>query len=202
METKLLSFKDSRCIEILLNEEVLAFPTETVFGFGIVFDSKEAFSKLCLLKQRNPDKPFTIMVSKKEHIERFVNLNDKMRKLISKFMPGELTIIFTAKDNLDEHLTLNQGTVGIRIPNDKGVLDLIDRVNKPLLVTSANISNQAPLLNSEDVYKQFNNKLYGIVGGVCVSNIPSTIIKIDEDNISLIRQGGIPFEDILKEWNV
>ena len=142
------------------------------------------------------------MVSKLKDIEQFVDLNDKMRKLISKFMPGELTIIFKAKENLYEHLTLNQGTVGIRIPNDKNVLDLIDKVNKPLLVTSANLSNQSPLLNSEDVYKQFNHKIYGIVEGVCLSNIPSTIVKIDEDNIRLIRQGGIPFEDILKEWSL
>lgn len=202
METKLLSFEDSQCIEILLNEEVLAFPTETVFGFGIVFDSVKAFNKLCNLKQRNPDKPFTIMVSKKEDIEMFVNLNDKMKKLISKFMPGELTIIFNAKDNLKEHLTLNQGTVGIRIPNSKDVLSLIDRVNKPLLVTSANISNHAPLLTSDEVYNEFKDKIYGIVEGECVSNIPSTIIRIDGDNISLIRKGGIPFEYILKEWSI
>lgn len=202
METKILSFKDSKCVDILLNKEVLAFPTETVFGFGIVYDSIEAFNSLCQLKQRNPDKPFTIMVSKLKDIEQFVDLNDKMRKLISKFMPGELTIIFKAKENLLEHLTLNQGTVGIRIPNDKNVLDLIDKVNKPLLVTSANLSNQSPLLNSEDVYKQFNHKIYGIVEGVCLSNIPSTIVKINEDHISLIRQGGIPFEDILKEWSL
>ena len=115
MKTELLNFEDEKCVEIVKDGDVLAFPTETVFGFGVRYDSLEAFNKLCALKQRTPDKPFTIMVSDKKDIGRFVDLNEKMERLIDVFMPGEVTFLFPAKKDLAHHLTLSSKSVGIRI---------------------------------------------------------------------------------------
>lgn len=200
METKFLKFDDQECIDIVRAGHVLALPTETVFGLGIIYDSLDAFNELNTLKQRTPDKPYTIMVSKKEEISQFVDVNDKMQRLIDVFMPGEITIIFPAKEGLFPWLTLNKKTVGIRIAALKEVPDLIKRVGKPMLVTSANISNHSPLLDDISVYNQFNGKIHGIVRGTCTSKIPSTIVLIDGDELKLIRQGSIPFETIYKEW--
>lgn len=200
METKFLTFTSQECLDIIKSNEVLSFPTETVYGLGVIYDSKEAFDRLCKLKNRIPDKPFTIMVSKKEEISQFVDLNAKMQRLIDKFMPGEITILFPCKQGLYPWLTLNQKTVGIRISGDENVRSLIARVGKPMLVTSANMSSFPALYNSEDVYKVFNNKILGIVEGKCVSKLPSTIVLIDGDNLKLIRLGSIAFEEILKEW--
>ncbi len=202
MKTKILNFDDELCVQIIKENKVLAFPTETVFGFGVIYDSKEAFDTLCKLKNRVPDKPFTIMVSKKEDIAEFTDLNPRMEKLIDSFMPGEITILFPAKENLFPWLTLNQPTVGIRIANLKEVPDLINRVGKPMLVTSANMSGQPPILDETALLKQFDGKIEGIVRGNCKSKIPSTIVMITGDKLKLIRQGSIPFEDIVKEWNV
>ena len=199
METKLLKFDDSLCETLIKNGEVLAFPTETVFGLGVVYDSKEAFDNLCNVKKRKPDKPFTIMLSKKEDIALFVDLNDKMKNLIDKFMPGEVTFLFPVKGGLYPWVTLNHKTVGIRISASKDVRNLIKRVNKPMLVTSANMSGEETLLTSEEVYEKFNKKIPAIVEGVCESNIASTIVLIGEE-LKLIRQGGVLFEDIVKEW--
>lgn len=200
MDTKLLEFSDQECIDIIRNQHVLAFPTETVYGLGVVYDSKMAFDELCALKKRIPDKPFTIMVSKKEDIALFVDLNHKMKRIIDAFMPGEITILFPAKKGLYPWLTLNHSTVGIRIASLKEVPNLIERVNKPLLVTSANISGNTPLLNDKEVLDCFNHKIRGIVKGKCISNTPSTIVLIDGDNLKLIRKGSIPFEIINEEW--
>lgn len=200
METKILKFDSKECIDIVKQGDVLAFPTETVFGFGVVYDNREAFDKLCQLKQRMPNKPFTIMVSNKEQINEFVELNEKMSRLIDRFMPGEVTILFPTRKGLEDYLTLNEKTVGIRISNNSDVVELIRRVGKPMLVTSANMSNTPPLLNSKDVYNQFNGKILGVVEGECCSNIPSTIVLIDGDNLKLVRQGNVDFFDILKEW--
>ena len=201
METKILSFTSPECLEIINSNNVLAIPTETVFGLGIVYDSQEAFDRLCSLKNRVPDKPFTIMVSEKEQIAEFVDLNERMKRLIDKFMPGEITILFPTKEGLYPWLTLNQKTVGIRISNSDSVRELIRRVGKPMLVTSANMSGERPLLNDKDVYDVFNQKVLGIVQGQSVSNVPSTIVLIDQGNLKLIRKGSIPFEDILEVWN-
>lgn len=200
METKILKFADHECIDIIRQGHVLAFPTETVFGLGVIYDSKEAFDELVSLKKRMPSKPFTIMVSKKEDIALFVDLNEKMKRLIRQFMPGEITIIFPAKKGLSSWLTLNEPTVGIRISSSEDVTNLINRVGKPMLVTSANMSGEPALYNEKEVIQQFNHKILGIVEGECVSNLPSTIVLIQDDSLKLIRQGSIAFTDILKEW--
>lgn len=200
METKLLNFNDLEAREIVLNGDVIALPTETVYGLGVIYDSKEAFDKLCNLKKRVPDKPFTIMVSNKAQIEEFVDITPKMKKIIDVFMPGEVTFLFPHKDNLAYHLTLNSDCVGIRISGSDKVSEFIARVGKPMLVTSANMSGEPALYNELDVKAVFDGSLKGIIEGKCESNLPSTIVKIDHDNLILIRQGSVSFEDILKVW--
>lgn len=200
MKTELLNFEDETCLRILKAGHVLAFPTETVFGFGVIAE-KEAFDELCALKNRVPDKPFTIMVSEKEEIARFADLDERSKRLIDRFMPGEITVLFPAKAGLAHYLTLGQETVGIRISGKREVRELIRRVGNPMLVTSANFSGMPPLLEEKSVLTQFEGKIRGIVQGRCESNIPSTIVMIKEGRLSLIRQGSIPFKEIEEEWN-
>ena len=200
MKSEVVNFSDSRCIDFIKNEGVLAFPTETVFGLGVIYDSKKAFDRLCNLKNRVPDKPFTVMVSSKKDISIFVDLNEKMERLIDKFMPGEITILFPAKKDLFPWITLNHPTVGIRISASKEVRDLIDKVGKPLLVTSSNMAGEKAHVDVSDVIKIFGEKIPFIIDGNCLSNIPSTIVLINKDEIKLIRQGAISFEEIEKEW--
>ena len=200
METKRLKFIDDLCVDIIKKNQVLAFPTETVFGLGVIYDSKEAFDNLCTLKLRVPDKPFTIMVADKKDISLFVDLNEKMERLIDVFMPGEITVLFPIKEGLYPWLNLNQPTVGIRISNSEDVRSLIRRVGKPMLVTSANLSGEDALLTSDDVYNKFNNKILGVVEGESDSKVASTIVLINKDELKLVRQGKVSFEDILKEW--
>lgn len=200
MKTELLNFEDDTCVRILKESHVLAFPTETVFGFGVIA-RKEAFDELCALKKRVPDKPFTIMVSDKEEIADYTDLDARSKRLIDRFMPGEITILFPAKAGLAHYLTLGQETVGIRISAKREVRDLIRRVGRPMLVTSANLSGMPPLLEEKSVLTQFEGRIRGVVRGTCESNIPSTIVMIRQDQLMLIRQGSIPFEKIEEEWN-
>ena len=199
MKTKILKFSDSQCVDIINSNQVLAFPTETVYGLGVVYDSKDAFDALCDLKKRVPDKPFTIMLSNKEDINLFVNVSLSMQRLIDKFMPGEVTFLFPIKKGLYPWLNLNQPTVGIRISSSKEVTDLIERVGKPMLVTSANMSGCPALNNTQEVLEVFDGKVLGVVEGYCESKLPSTIVLIKEKELELIRQGSVPFEDIKKE---
>lgn len=200
MKTELLNFEDDTCVRILKDGHVLAFPTETVFGFGAIA-RKDAFDELCALKKRVPDKPFTIMVSDKEEIADYTDLDDRSKRLIDRFMPGEITVLFPAKAGLAHYLTLGQETVGIRISAKREVRDLIRRVGRPMLVTSANLSGTPPLLEEKSVLTQFEGRIRGVVRGTCESNIPSTIVMIRQDQLMLIRQGSIPFEKIEEEWN-
>ena len=189
-------YKDAA--KILKEGGLIAFPTETVFGLGVIFDNKASYKRLIDVKRRPPEKPFTLMLSDIEQIEKYAYVNDKARKLISSFMPGQFTIILKAKENLPSYCVSKEDNVGIRISSDELVRKLIREVGKPLLVPSANKSGEPPLTKDNDVIGIFDNEIDAIIMGESISNTPSTIVLIDED-VHILREGLIKKVDIFKK---
>lgn len=199
MKTRVGKFQDQELIQEIKNSNVVAFPTETVYGLGVISNSKEAFERLVETKKRRPDKPFTLMLSKKEDIEKYAKISLNTKRVIEHFMPGEITILVPPREHLDSWITLNSKYIGIRISGMKEVSQLIDQVGFPLLVTSANISGEKTLNSFEETYRVFNGKISYIVNGKTSSKLPSTIVICDE-NIELVRLGSISFEEIKNVW--
>ena len=189
-------YKDAA--KILKEGGLIAFPTETVFGLGVIFDNKASYKRLIDVKRRPPEKPFTLMLSDIEQIEKYAYVNDKARKLISSYMPGQFTIILKAKENLPSYCVSKEGNVGIRISSDELVRKLIREVGKPLLVPSANKSGEPPLTKDNDVIGIFDNEIDAIIMGESISNTPSTIVLVDED-VHILREGLIKKDDIFKK---
>ncbi|MFA5421619.1 MAG: L-threonylcarbamoyladenylate synthase [Bacilli bacterium] len=183
--------------DLLQKGEIVAFPTETVFGLGIVYDSAQAFEDLVRVKERRPDKPFTLMCSSVDEVQKYAILNDIARKIIAAFLPGELTIILKTKRRVPTWVDLGTGHIGIRVPNDEQVQALIKLVGKPLLVPSANRADQRPLISSDEVIKEFGNKIAGVVLGHSKGATPSTVIAA-YDRIIMLREGNLRFNEIMK----
>ena len=171
-----------RVKEDLLNSEIVAFPTDTVFGLACVSDDEVAKEKIYEAKNRPSNKKLPMMVSDVKLLEKYCELNDEIKTLFNMFTPGPITFILKYK-NSDE-------TVAIRIPDDKWILDLINRVGKPLLVTSANISGEGSLIKYEDVVNQIGNKVDGIVKADARGDKASTIVDCLND-YKIIREGPI-----------
>ena len=127
METKIYqSFEYEKIVSDLLEGQVVAFPTDTVYGLAIVYDDKESFDKLYQIKNRSITKPIAMMVASSSMIENVAFVDEKSQKVIDKLLPGALTIILNAKDNLPTHVTFNNPTVGIRIPNHQTTLNILN----------------------------------------------------------------------------
>jgi len=200
METKIYKPNEIHLLANLAKAgKIIAFPTETVFGLGVVYDDEEAFNTLVKVKARKNDKPFTLMLDYTRDIEKYAVLNNKIRNLIDVFMPGELTLILEAKPNLPKHVTLGSKYIGVRVSANYQVANLLNLIGKPLLVPSANKRDEKPALTAEEVYKMFNGEIAGILEGKTTSHIPSTIVKVS-DKIELVREGSIPFNLIKEVW--
>ena len=183
----------------LLNEgNVIAFPTETVYGLGVVFDNKEAFDKLVALKRRPPEKPFTLMLADIEDVKKFAMLNKVSQALVDHFMPGQFTMITTAQPGLPSWCVSTIGNVGIRIADYDLIRDLIRKTGKPLLVPSANRAGEAPATTCEEVVKIFGDELPAVIEGKSISNVPSSIVLVEEKYTHVFREGAIKIEDIKK----
>ena len=187
--------------KILDDERVLAFPTETVYGVGVIFDSKLAFERLVEIKRRPPNKPFSLMCATLEQAFEYIQIGEREKKVMKSFLPGEVTFLVKAKDELPEHVTLGTKIIGIRVPQSQFVEVLIAEVGKPLLVTSANKSGEPTTRFFEDVVKTYGEELPATVKGECESLIPTTIVNLAEDDtITLVREGPVPFEKIKTLW--
>lgn len=195
---KILSKKDIDIAAGILKEGgLIAFPTETVFGLGVIFNNEESYMRLINVKRRPPEKPFTMMLSRKEDISKYAYLDEKSELLVEKFVPGQLTLILRAKPGLPPYVVSKDGFVGVRVPDDKLIQELISKVGKPLLVPSANKSGEKPAYTHEEVISIFDGEIDGVIEGKSISNTPSTIVMVDKD-ITIVREGLIKKEDIDK----
>ena len=194
----------NQAIEILKSGGIGIFPTDTVYGIGCDFSNTVSLNNLYKAKVRDYSKPINILVSRKDMIYKYVkNVSSIEKTLINKFWPGPLTIIFNKTDLVPDLLTAGLNTVGIRMPNNKVCLDLIDTLGKPLATSSANISNEEPTnYINENLIKKFKNKVDFILdSGKIDSGISSTIIKVENNKINILREGPISFNDIMEVIN-
>ena len=187
-----------KIITQLMQGGILAFPTDTVFGLACIMD-KEAIRKVYIAKGRDFKKPLPMMCDSLDMIKKVAYVNETAEKIINRFTPGALTVILNKQEEIDDYITQGNKTIGIRVPDDEWILELISRIG-PLMVTSANISNEGSLLKWEDVYDSMKGKIDGIVCEDARGDRASTIVDLT-DKIKILREGPIgldELEEILK----
>ena len=189
--------KKEEVCQAISNGEVVAFPTETVFGVGVKFGDKEALDKLMEAKDRDYSKAVTLMVPSKEDIEKYAYVTDQARKLIDRYMPGMMTLIFKRKEEVDSYMTNGKETIGIRIPNDEYVLSLLESVG-PMLVTSANLSGRPNTTTTLEVLRQLDGRISIVVDGKTTDNVASTVVDVSQEDIKILREGKIRNVEILE----
>ena len=188
--------------KVLDNSGVIAFPTETVMGLGVFYDNYKAYTFLNSVKRRPEEKPYTLMLSNPSEISKYAYIDERARKVIDAFMPGEITILLKSKDNVPGYVTHNTGVIGVRVPNLPELLDFLSFIEKPLLVPSANRSGEPPLKNSDEVEKEFSKDEVGFVfKGQATGGVPSTLVDLTGKEVKIYREGNIKLSDILNILN-
>jgi L-threonylcarbamoyladenylate synthase len=178
---------------------IAAFPTDTFYGLGVTFSDKDALTRLFELKGRPKDKPMPLIIGDVPMLSVVASPPDKIAlRVIERFWPGPLTILFAAKTGLPDLITGRTGKVALRVPGRSFALDLARAVGYPITATSANVSGQPPARGPEEVIRYFGDTV-GIVvdGGRAPGEKPSTIIDMSGASIRLVRQGVVPYEDIM-----
>ena len=179
------------------DNELICFPTDTVYGLGAkVFDSLGQ-EKIMELKNRDCSKRFAVLCANLEQIESIAIVSEDAKKIINKFLPGGLTLILEAKDKTIHNYAIDN-TVAVRIPKHPIALKLLLE-NGPLATTSTNLSGQKPLNDYAVIKNIFKDKIDYIFSdptNIKYSNVPSTIIDMT-NGLKVIREGEIKLEEIL-----
>lgn len=183
---------------ILENGGAVILPTETVYGLFAQALNEDAVNRVYQLKQRPRDKAMNLNVSNLNDIHFFSqNTPFFLEKLYNRFMPGPLTIILKANDNVPFWVNSGLDTVGFRIPNHVKTLQLISETG-PLIGPSANISGNESGKKFSDIQAQFSVDLLGIEDDQALTGIDSTILDLSGQKARILRQGAISREEIQK----
>lgn len=185
--------------KILTSGGAVVLPTETVYGLFAQALNEEAVNNVYQLKQRPRDKAMNLNVSNLNDIYFFSqNIPFFLEKLYNRFMPGPLTIILKANDNVPFWVNSGLDTVGFRVPNHVKTLQLISETG-PLIGPSANISGNESGKKFSDIQAQFSVDLPGIEDDQALTGIDSTILDLSGQKARILRQGAISRELIQKE---
>lgn len=176
---------------------VIAFRTDTFYGLGADPANASAVSKVTELKGRE-GKPILLLVSDPELVPKYISGASKLFiRLAQHFWPGPLTLIGVAADDLPEELTAGTGTVGIRLPNDEAVRDLVRSCGGALTATSANPSGETPGRSAQEVARYFPQAVDLIIdGGEVNVTEPSTVVDLSGRDFVMVREGAIKREEL------
>ena len=183
--------------KVLKEGGIVAFPTDTVYGLACDCFNKKSIEKLYQIKERPSYKPINVLTDSVEKMYKVVDsINNKELELISKYMPGDLTLILNKNEKVPSILTAGIDTIGVRIPDNKIALAILKNFKNPLAVTSANKSGKTSGLEVADFIDVFNNQIDIIIdGGKTPIGVSSTIVKVKEDKIKILRQGNLVIEE-------
>ncbi len=190
----------SKAANIIKNGELVVFPTETVYGLGAnVFDEK-ALAKIFLAKGRPSDNPIIVHVGEKEQLKKLTdNVSENQKKLIDAFWPGPLTIIFEKKKDISNIVSGGLPTIAVRMPSNIFAHELIKLAGVPIAAPSANISGRPSGTTGQDIYDDLSGEIEMIIDtGPSNIGVESTVVKINDDSLLILRPGKITKEMIEK----
>ncbi len=176
--------------------EVVAFPTETVYGLGANALNAEAVAKIFAAKGRPQDNPLIVHIARKEDITALTTgLNANARKIMEHFMPGPLTIIVPKAEIIPDVTSAGLDTVGVRFPINKYAQEFIKACGCSIAAPSANISGRPSPTNAQDVLEDMQGKVAGILdGGSCGVGLESTVVDTTSPVPTICRPGGVTYE--------
>jgi len=187
-------------IAILLQGGIVAYPTDTVYGLGASMTSHHGIERVFRVKLRPPDMALPLLVSSVSQIEALsIAVPEVARELISRFLPGALTIVLPASPSVPDIITAGGTTVAVRIPAHPVPLALIEGTGTPLVGTSANVSGQPGPLTASEVYHQLGDGVDLIIDdGKPCPGTASTIVDVTGEVPVVIREGAVSREEIEK----
>lgn len=186
--------------EVLQSGGVIIYPTDTIYGIGANAFNEEAIEKVMNIKNRDSEKPLSVFVKDIKSARRIACIDSKVEKMLENIWPGPITVILRKKDIVPYLLTGNGETIAVRIPQNKFILHLLEKVEFPIIATSANISGENNLFDAEEIMKKFGNKKNRIDLFVNIGNIQktqaSTIVDLTTTIPRIVRMGIVGKEEM------
>ncbi len=177
---------------VLRSGGIIISPTDTVYGILGDATNESAVSKMFALKNRRLEKAFPVFVCDIAMARHYAYISDSKARFLQKVWPGPVTVVFHHKENLPNILTDGLDTIGLRIPHDPFLAELLKRTDAPIAQTSANISNKPPARNVteiKDYFEKSETPLDLVIDGGELHGQPSTVVDFTGNEPLILRSG-------------
>lgn len=167
-------------------------PTDTIYGILADAMNESAIQKVYACKNRNKHKALILLVCNIEMLQEYTqNISDLEREIISKYLPGRLTILLHKNSKISAEITGGSDLVGIRIPDHQELVKIIKHIGNPIISTSANISGQKSISSPKELEPRLLRNIAYIEDGGSIDYEPSSLIKIEDNEIIVLREGNV-----------
>ncbi len=185
-----------RGAEIIRRGGVIAFPTETFYGLAADALNEDALERVFSIKQRERGNPLLLLIADRSWVPQVAaDVSPPAVKLMEKFWPGPLTLVFKALSQIPKQVTGGTGKVGLRISSHPAAQSLVREAGRAVTATSANPSGEASLSQAGDVIRILGGRLDAVLdGGETAGGLASTVLDVSGPLPKVIREGAIPLE--------
>ena len=184
----------NQIVEAYQKGQIIVFPTDTVYGVGCDPFNKNSIREIYELKKRNGEKLFPILGFSKSDLEKIVEFSSDAKKISEKFWPGQVTLLLPIRKEMTKKIESN-GKLAVRVPNNECILSILKQC-KLIIGTSANISGEEPILNSNECKIKLPKIDILVDSGEITNSGESTIIDFVENGFRIIREGSISKDEI------
>ena len=174
---------------ILREGGVMAYPTDTIYGFGCDIFSKKAIQRIYQIKKRNRQKPFSFICSDLKTISQYAQVTNAAYKIMKRCLPGPYTFILPGSKLVPKIMLTKRKTVGIRVPNNNISLAIVKSLDHPIISTSVGLSGGEFLTDPLQIEERFGSQIDLTIDGGILANQPSSIISLLDDQVEIIREG-------------
>jgi tRNA threonylcarbamoyl adenosine modification protein (Sua5/YciO/YrdC/YwlC family) len=179
----------ARAVEMLRDDGVVVYPTDTVYGLGCDITSKRGVERIVRVKGRDPKKPMSFVCADLTHISRYARVSNFAYRILKRFLPGAYTFVLEASREVPKLLLTKQKTVGIRVPDHAVALALVRELDNPILSTSANRTGGEPLNDPKEIQDVLGKEVDAILECGVLPRMPSTVVSLVDDRVEVLRQG-------------
>jgi tRNA threonylcarbamoyl adenosine modification protein (Sua5/YciO/YrdC/YwlC family) len=186
-----------RAVSALIAGQVVAIPTDTVYGLAVDPELAHGTETLFALKGRPLSIGLPVLVSGIEQAERLCSggLPEMARRVVERFWPGAVTLVVRRRAGIGWMLGGDATTIGIRCPDDPVVRELCERVG-PLATTSANFHGEAPLTTADELRARFGDDVPLVIDGGILAGRPSTVVDLTGEQLRCLREGAVPLAEL------
>ena len=177
-----------RIVEVLEEGGLIAYPTDSTYGIGCDLLNKRAIEKVYDTKKKDRKKPVSVICADLKSLSQYAGVSNAAYRILKRALPGPYTFILPATPLVPRVMLTPRKTVGVRIPDNRIVQEIVEALGRPLISTSASLPDGTVLEDPYEIEQRYRGMIDIVIEGICPGK-PSTIVDLTEDEPVLIREG-------------